>query len=135
MVPGDGSLTAEIIRDHVVAKVEQFGLCYKTDCINGTNDGCTTMIKYGELLAKLIQLCLAHGVQLSVVKTVYNLPAGQLAITNQPIQSNDDDDENEDTDDEEEDVDENSPDETGLVDEAPEILELQGKRCLWILII
>ena len=71
MVPGDGRLPAEKIRDHVVGRLEKFGLNYKTDIINGTNDGCNTMIKYGDLLKILIQLCLAHGFQLGIVKTIY----------------------------------------------------------------
>ena len=73
MVPGEGRLTAEVIRNNVVQRVEKFGLCVKTDCIMGTNDGCTTMEKYGRLLDKLIQFCLAHGFQLAVVKGIYIL--------------------------------------------------------------
>ena len=71
MVPGDGRLPATKIRDHVVGRVEKFGLCFKTDVINGTNDGCKTMIKYGKEIKKRLQLCLAHGTQLSVVKVNY----------------------------------------------------------------
>ena len=145
MVPGEGRLTAEVIRNNVVQRVEKFGLCVKTDCIMGTNDGCTTMEKYGRLLDKLIQFCLAHGFQLAVVKGIYILltkPKKKNSLSESFVPEEDiaDDSEDEESDEEEryvfedenelqyEPEDENDDnDESGLVNEAPkEILKFQG---------
>ena len=71
MVPGEGRLPATKVMEHLVKKQESFGVNYKTDTIAGTLDGCTTNIKVGKELKKLLQLCLAHGFQLGIVKTVY----------------------------------------------------------------
>ena len=71
MVPAIGRTPAEKVYEHYVKKHESFGINYKTDTINGTLDGCTTNQKVGRLLKKFIQLCLAHGVQLGIVKTIY----------------------------------------------------------------
>ena len=71
MVPAEGRTPAEKVKIHLVNKLESFGIDYKKDTINGTLDGCTTNIKLGRLLKKLLQLCLAHGFQLGIVKTLY----------------------------------------------------------------
>ena len=71
MVPGEGRLPATKVMEHLVKRQESFGVNYKTDTIAGTLDGCTTNIKVGKELKKLLQLCLAHGFQLGIVKTVY----------------------------------------------------------------
>ena len=150
MVPGEGRLTAEVIRNNVVQRVEKFGLCVKTDCIMGTNDGCTTMEKYGRLLDKLIQFCLAHGFQLAVVKGIYILlskPKKKKNSLSVAFENENDseveveaDSEDEESDEEDryvfedenelqyEPEDENDDnDESGLVIEAPkEILKFQG---------
>ena len=148
MVPGEGRLTAEVIRNNVVQRVEKFGLCVKTDCIMGTNDGCTTMEKYGRLLDKLIQFCLAHGFQLAVVKGIYILLSKpkkkknslSVAFENENDSEVEADSEDEESDEEDryvfedenelqyEPEDENDDnDESGLVIEAPkEILKFQG---------
>ena len=148
MVPGEGRLTAEVIRNNVVERVEKFGLCVKTDCIMGTNDGCTTMEKYGRLLDKLIQFCLAHGFQLAVVKGIYILLSKpkkkknslSVAFENGNDSEVENDSEDEESDEEDryvfedenelqyEPEDENDDnDESGLVIEAPtEILKFQG---------
>ena len=148
MVPGEGRLTAEVIRNNVVQRVEKFGLCVKTDCIMGTNDGCTTMEKYGRLLDKLIQFCLAHGFQLAVVKGIYILlskPKKKKNSLSVAFENGNDSEVEADSEDEESDEedryvfedenelqyepeDENEDnDESGLVIEAPkEILKFQG---------
>ena len=73
MVPGEGSLPAPKIKGHIITKVGSFGLTWKKHIINTTNDGCSTMTCLGKLLdGKLMQLCIVHGIQLGVVKTVYN---------------------------------------------------------------
>ena len=71
MVPGHGRLPAEKIQLLYVKRIESFGLNFKRDIINSTNDGCATMKKLEELLKKLMQLCLVHGLQLGIVKTFY----------------------------------------------------------------
>ena len=71
MVPGEGSCPAEKIKEHLVNKLESFGINYKTDTIINTLDACSLNKKLGDLMKKLIQLCLAHGVQLGIIKTVY----------------------------------------------------------------
>ena len=129
MVANDGRLQAEKIRDHVVGKVEKFGLNFETDIINGSNDGCTTMEKYGRLIEKFIQLCLAHGFQLGVVKVIY-IPMASKKKELKNAASNafvddDDDDANSDIDSEEE---EDDNDDIGIITETPlKILKFQGK--------
>ena len=152
MVPGNGRLPAEKIKEHVVKKVESFGLNFKTDILNGTNDGCTTMEKYGDLIKKLIQLCLAHGIQLGVVKGIYKEPKKKKTkkTTEIEVEENDSDVEENDSDVEEydeidsdddlisnlgedddrsvfDDDELDEQDETGLVNEAViDTLELKG---------
>ena len=73
MVPGHGRLPATTIKQHYVKKIESFGLNFKRDIINSTNDGCSTMTKLQELLKILMQLCLVHGIQLGIVKVFYKV--------------------------------------------------------------
>ena len=99
MVPGHGRLPATTIKAHYVKKIESFGLNFKRDIINSTNDGCTTMEKLGRLIKKLMQLCLAHGMQLGIVKVIY---MAYKKILND--QTNDQDDDDQDGDDQEDDA-------------------------------
>ena len=93
MVPGHGRLPADVIKEHYVRKIESFGLNFKKDILNSTNDGCKTMEKLGELIKKLMQLCLAHGLQLGVVKTFYlNMIKKTLGNQNENITDDDYDD-------------------------------------------
>ena len=72
MVPGVGRLTANVIKEKYIKRIEAFGLNFVRDIINSTNDGCSVMKSVGKkILPKLMQLCLAHGFQLGVVKTFY----------------------------------------------------------------
>ena len=91
MVPGHGRLPADVIKEHYVRKIESFGLTFKKDILNSTNDGCKTMEKLGELIKKLMQLCLAHGLQLGVVKTFY-LDLMKKTTENQNVNEDDYDD-------------------------------------------
>ena len=71
MVPGEGRLPAVKIKEHLVKRLEAFGLSHKKHTINSTLDGCNTNKSLGKLLEILIQFCLAHGIQLGICKTVY----------------------------------------------------------------
>ena len=155
MVPGEGRLPATKVMEHLVKRQESFGVNYKTDTIAGTLDGCTTNIKVGKELKKLLQLCLAHGFQLGIVKTVYKpLKKKQLDTDDMASQSeSDEEEEGEDSGDEviesdggssdsEDDISESGDEidessdedeeniagnETGLYDEAPEdVFPLNG---------
>lgn len=71
MVPGDGKNPSEKIKKDLIAKLKSFGIHYEKHTVNSTLDGCNTNKKLARLMKKLLQLCLAHGVQLGVVKTLY----------------------------------------------------------------
>ena len=103
MVAGHGRLPAETIQLHYVKRIESFGLNFKRDIINSTNDGCSTMKKLEDLLKILMQLCLVHGLQLGIVKIFYT---AMKKIQNEQNNDQDDDDEDEDDhDDDDEEVD------------------------------
>ena len=147
MVPGEGSCPAEKIKEHLVNKLESFGINYKTDTIINTLDACSLNKKLGDLMKKLIQLCLAHGVQLGIVKTVYknkkkektSLDEDQPVLDEQNLVENEMEDQTSDSEDEMSDVegeandsgeemdesDSEVGDEQGLYQEAPEdVLEM-----------
>ena len=72
MVPAYGHLPASKLKEKYVQRIEAFGLSFKQDVINSTNDGCAVMKLVGKKIKpKLMQLCLAHGFQLGICKTVY----------------------------------------------------------------
>ena len=63
MVPGEGSLTADVIKEKFIAKIESFGLSFKKHIVNNTNDSCATMVSVGKKIApKLMLLCLVSVV-------------------------------------------------------------------------
>ena len=117
MVPGHGRLPADVIKEHYVRKIESFGLNFKKDILNSTNDGCKTMEKLGELIKKLMQLCLAHGMQLGVVKTFYlNMIKKTLGNQNENI-TDDDYDDNSDEDQTDSEVEESDEEEEEQISE------------------
>ena len=101
MVPGHGRLPAEKIQHHYVKRIESFGLNFKRDVINSTNDGCATMKKLKDLFLKkylhfIMQLCLVHGLQLGIVKIFYKaMKEIQNVLDNNQDHNEDDDDQDE----------------------------------------
>ena len=135
MVPGHGRLPAAKIKEHMIKRIESFGLNFKTDTINGTNDGCNTMISYGKMIRpKFMQLCLAHGGQLAILKVVCKKEKNPI-LNEEVTPANDEETEveiNADVDEDESDnesmtSEDEDEDETGLVNENPDdLLEFQG---------
>ena len=71
LVPIEGSLCANELKQKLEEKVQQFGLDF-TRNINGiASDGCSLMKRLGKDCNILHQLCVAHSVHLAVTKTMY----------------------------------------------------------------
>lgn len=66
-----GSCTAEHAVCLVKDRLKIFGLDLDSDIIGMTTDGASVMVKAGTLLPCYHQLCVAHGIQLAVVKILY----------------------------------------------------------------
>ncbi|XP_050507488.1 uncharacterized protein LOC126885105 [Diabrotica virgifera virgifera] len=66
-----GSCTAEHTISLVKDRLKIFGLDLDTDIIGMTTDGASVMVKAGKLLSCYHQLCFAHGIQLAVIKVLY----------------------------------------------------------------
>ena len=88
MIPGEGRNPATKIQKDLQKKLESFGIRYKKNSINFTLDGCATNIKVARKMKKFLQLCLAHGVQLGVVKTVY-IPSKKMKSSEIESDNND----------------------------------------------
>ena len=131
MVPGEGSCPAEKIKEHLVNKLESFGINYKTDTIINTLDACSLNKKLGDLMKKLIQLCLAHGVQLGIVKTIYknkkkektSLDEDQPVLDEQNLVENEMEDQTSDSEDEMSDVEEEANDSGEEMDDSGEEMD------------
>ena len=131
MVPGEGSCPAEKIKEHLVNKLESFGINYKTDTIINTLDACSLNKKLGDLMKKLIQLCLAHGVQLGIVKTIYqnkkkektSLDEDQPVLDEQNLVENEMEDQTSDSEDEMSDVEGDANDSGEEMDDSGEEMD------------
>ena len=131
MVPGEGSCPAEKIKEHLVNKLESFGINYKTDTIINTLDACSLNKKLGDLMKKLIQLCLAHGVQLGIVKTIYknkkkektSLDEDQPVLDEQNLVENEMEDQTSDSEDEMSDVEVEANDSGEEMDDSGEEMD------------
>ena len=125
MVPGEGSLTADVIKEKFIAKIESFGLSFKKHIVNNTNDSCTTMVSVGKKIApKLMLLCLVHGLQLPIVKKFFKVSKeSPLATIEEENEENSDEEESESEEEEEDDEDSESEiedDDDGEDDEMEE---------------
>ncbi|XP_013199728.1 uncharacterized protein LOC132903872 isoform X2 [Amyelois transitella] len=73
LVKISGSMPAqkafELLRDHLA----KFKVSVDDDVISQTTDGASVMIKMGTYFKGYHQLCLAHGIQLAVIDTLYKL--------------------------------------------------------------
>lgn len=66
-----GSATAEACKNLLEQKLEEVDLCLKNDVVAVVTDGASVMLKFGRLIGKHHQLCLAHGIHLAVVQSLY----------------------------------------------------------------
>ncbi len=66
-----GSFSAESCVQALKDKLQQFQLNLETDIVSITTDGCSMMVRVGRLIGPNQQLCLAHGIQLAVMDTLY----------------------------------------------------------------
>ena len=66
-----GSLPAEKCVELIEEKLENFDLCLDKDVVSITTDGAAVMKKVGKLIEPEQQLCLAHAIQLAVIKVLY----------------------------------------------------------------
>lgn len=71
---GSGSATAERIKQLITSTLIEFGLVV-SDIIGSTQDGASTMKKFGRIMPFEFQLCLNHGFNLSIVDVLYKKPA------------------------------------------------------------
>ena len=102
MVPGEGSLTADVIKDKFIAKIESYGLSYTKHIVNNTNDGCSTMISVGKKIApKLMLLCLVHGLALPIVKKFFKVSKVSKVSKKPTLETIEEESEEENSDDEE----------------------------------
>ena len=110
MVPGEGSLTADVIKEKFIAKIESFGLSFKKHIVNNTNDSCATMVSVGKKIApKLMLLCLVHGLQLPIVKKFFKVSKeSPLATIEEENEEENSDEEESESEEEEEEDDEDS---------------------------
>ena len=134
MIPGEGRLPASKVKELLVKKLDSFGVNIKTDTIVGTLDGCTTNIKLGKDLKKRIQLCLAHGFQLGIVKTVYILPRDNKFESVEDVtdmEQNDAEDEIIESDEELSEFEDDSDSEDEIVDEEDEEYETRNETGLY----
>jgi hypothetical protein len=75
LVRVEGSMPADECIKLVQGRLQQHGICLYQDIVCITTDGASVMAKVGKILSAkgpLQQLCLAHGVQLSVLDVLYN---------------------------------------------------------------
>lgn len=92
MVRGEGRLPASKIKTLYKERIESFGLDFDKHIINSSNDGCSTMILLGKLMDILMQLCLAHGVQLAILKVFYILVKKLSKKSSENVQAFEDED-------------------------------------------
>lgn len=86
--------TISLIKDHL----ESFVFGSDTDIIGMTTDDASVTVKVGKLMSCYQQLCLAHGLQLTVVDILYKKNI-EREEEHQEITSNESDTDDEDTDD------------------------------------
>ena len=68
-----GSLTADIAAQELTDKLLQFGVSVKRDMVASSTDGASVMIKLGDILGALHQVCHSHGIHLGVVEILYKV--------------------------------------------------------------
>ena len=73
MVRVHGSLDAEAAADLCEEKLREFGLSTKRHIVAGATDGASVMVKMGESLPIIHQICLTHGIHLAVVDVIYKV--------------------------------------------------------------
>ena len=88
-------------------RLNEFGLVMDKDLVSLTSDGAPGMKKLGRICPLEQQLCIAHGIQLAVVDTLYTRPSSVLI--------SDDDDDSIDGCNEEEESDQDGDSDEGLV--------------------
>lgn len=66
-----GPFSAESCIQALKTKLQQFELDLESDIVSITTDGCSMMTKIGRLITPHQQLCLAHGIHLAVMDTLY----------------------------------------------------------------
>ena len=66
-----GSFTSEMGLNLIQERLISYGLSLKQDIIAIVTDGCSVMTKMGKLSPTEQQLCLAHGIHLSVMDVLY----------------------------------------------------------------
>ena len=66
-----GSLNSKRITDIVKERLTEFGLNLNRDIVGATSDGASVMIKFGNENEFAHQLCLAHGIHLTVCDVLY----------------------------------------------------------------
>lgn len=65
-----GSATAEACKSYLERKLLIFGISLE-DIVAIVTDGAAVMLKFGRITGKKHQLCMAHGIHLAVMKTMY----------------------------------------------------------------
>ena len=93
-----GSLPAEKCVELIEEKLENFDLCLDKDVVSITTDGAAVMKKVGKLIEPEQQLCLAHAIQLAVIKVLYKKAPLVELIEQDDSELNDDNDDNDDND-------------------------------------
>ena len=68
-----GSLDAEAAGEMCKNKLSQFGVSLDRHICGGTTDGASVMVKMGESLPIVHQICLTHGIHLAVVDVIYKV--------------------------------------------------------------
>ena len=66
-----GSMPAEVAKEILTKKLAEYGIELKKHVICNTVDGASVCVKLGKLLKILQQICLAHGLHLSVCDVLY----------------------------------------------------------------
>lgn len=69
----NGYCTAEYYMELVKNRLPSFNVKFETDIIGITTDGLSVTVKVGKLLPCIQQLCLSHGINLSVVNIIYKI--------------------------------------------------------------
>ena len=66
-----GSMSALGALDILRAHLAKFNVCLDEDIVSVTTDGASVMVKMGRYIKGHHQVCLAHGIQLAVIDTLY----------------------------------------------------------------
>ena len=67
----EGSCDSGVIIALVKEKLKEFGIEMDKDIVGSSHDGAAVMVKYGNNISPLAQLCYNHGVHLAVLDVFY----------------------------------------------------------------